>query len=400
MFLKKIVSGLCYQSEKSRTMSENRELIEKRRRISNLKVTELKEELGKRCLKSKGRKHELVKCLKNALNSSFLSEPYETDVQNNGNKSVKKFKWIHSYEHNLTNLNKKIRSMEIAIKQLQKRDGQLKLTLKNLSKLLEDIQQKDKLDTKNEQIIPQLRNNHNKISLKIPASQNKKVLILGDSHGRDLAITLRTQLADIYDIKCIFKPNALFTEVISDYKRLTQGFNKNDFVILIAGSNDAIKKGYLDKNKVLDTFKNLCNTNVVITTIPYWRNRIVLNNIIHNINRNLSSAAVDGNIFKYLDINAILQQNHFTRHGLHLNKFGKKFLCKKLAGVLQSHIACVEPEKINSKITATERTQQQPENTREVGIYPRLPRSDEELQNNFLGKTIIQNSSTNNLTTM
>lgn len=162
------------------------------------------------------------------------------------------------------------------------------------------------------------------------SGSKSKFLILADSHGRNSVHFIQRELSDKYDVQCIFKPNASFENVINDLKSLTRKFTKNDVVVIIAGSNDAIKGATIDSAILNETINNCKNTNLIIVTIPYWENRPVLNRFSYNINLALYNKLRNNHDVKLIDINAIVKSSDFTLHGLHLNKRGKFKLSKVL----------------------------------------------------------------------
>lgn len=68
-----------------------------------------------------------------------------------------------------------------------------------------------------------------------------KILILSDSHGRDLSVTLNNLLNSRFSVQSFFKPNASFEQVTTNINELAKDFNKSDFVVVLAGVNNAIK---------------------------------------------------------------------------------------------------------------------------------------------------------------
>lgn len=96
-----------------------------RKKISELKVKELKLELGMRNIEKSGNKVELISKLKNALDSSYLSEDTEEQIavqSSNGMCKTKRAKqnYINSYQSKIDCLENKIVGLRSIIKRLIK----------------------------------------------------------------------------------------------------------------------------------------------------------------------------------------------------------------------------------------------------------------------------------------
>ncbi|CAH0392024.1 unnamed protein product [Bemisia tabaci] len=163
----------------------------------------------------------------------------------------------------------------------------------------------------------------------------KKVLILSDSHGRNLAQMLKNRLGSNqhFETHSIFKPNALFKNVIEDIGNLTKGFTKNDFVFVIAGSNDLF---YHYESPKYDLFTELCkaarltsHTNLVI---PKLFHRFDVPNYVAITFKRFYDQLILRATKMYNHVSEIdfdyLSRSHFTFRGLHLNTRGKQEIVK------------------------------------------------------------------------
>ena len=68
-------------------------------------------------------------------------------------------------------------------------------------------------------------------------NKTKKVLVLCDEDGAYMGTGLRRILKAV-SVQTIFKPGALFRNIIVDIIKLTKDFTLDDNVIIIGGSND------------------------------------------------------------------------------------------------------------------------------------------------------------------
>lgn len=168
----------------------------------------------------------------------------------------------------------------------------------------------------------------------------KQVLILGDSHARDLAYYLQNLLdSSLFNVFSVCRPGAKLFDVVKDEEVFSKKLCKSDFAILIAGSNDV----HMDSRSVLtkeikekiDDLKS--RTNLIILTLPPrfdkadWRSTIAI------CNRNLcSDSATRG--CKLLGFDTF-KRYHFVSQGQHLNKKGKLLLCKIIMKTVVEFVA-------------------------------------------------------------
>ncbi|KAK9702686.1 hypothetical protein QE152_g29795 [Popillia japonica] len=92
---------------------------------------------------------------------------------------------------------------------------------------------------------PQAIVNKTKTSLVEQASPpgiKRRILIVADSHGRGFTEELR-EMDSIrnYNVLTIFKPNACIENVVENLVPLTEGFNNDDCVIILGGTNNALR---------------------------------------------------------------------------------------------------------------------------------------------------------------
>lgn len=187
--------------------------------------------------------------------------------------------------------------------------------------------------------------------------RKSKVLILADSNGRGCSRILQEELGSRFEVKSFFKPNAKFSDVTRDIGKLGKNHTDEDFIVVLAGSNDFQNNLAHDTLKTLKYIKPDCSefsvdsligvtkhTNVLVGGIPLrfeigGRN---LNEAIKKTNINLykklehlkslgcrNIVTVKRTVFNRLD---------HTRHGLHLNRLGKKKLCNMFAQSIMYHL--------------------------------------------------------------
>jgi hypothetical protein len=164
--------------------------------------------------------------------------------------------------------------------------------------------------------------------------QNKKpsITILGDSNARGIAGELLYQLNYRYKITGHVEPNAGLTEVLKIAKKDLSKLTKMDTIIMVGGSNDFDKNAYRSNLTSLVKFlDDTQNTNIILTEVPI-RNDIgvgyPINEQITNYNKKLQKVI---KCFRHVKLTRVTtNREHFTKHGLHLNRTGKETLSKEI----------------------------------------------------------------------
>ncbi|KAF2881903.1 hypothetical protein ILUMI_24284 [Ignelater luminosus] len=220
-----------------------------------------------------------------------------------------------------------------------------------------------------------------------------RLLILADSHGRDMARLCKNTSSDKFITQCILKPNALFQNVTENISNLTKDSNKRDYVILIAGVNNALKGIKISDETVIETFNQMQKTNLICGTVSYWHGRHILNQFSYEINPTLFNTVqqFSSNV-ELLDSNSILRKQDFTKHGLLLNSNGKNILCTNIihgiqynmefltvtGGVKKNNVFLMKGNLIIVS-PDNEDSQQTSSTISAMHLHPTLPRSENEL---------------------
>jgi hypothetical protein len=194
-------------------------------------------------------------------------------------------------------------------------------------------------------------------------TKNKKsrVLLLADSHGRECSTLLSKNLKN-FDVETFFKPGAPLNEVVNSARDLVKDFNKDDFLIVLGGTNDIEDKTNKHLPQIFDSLNKVVplsqKTNVIINTVPFRFDMPELNSkiketnkLIHNTINNLKTKNAKNLGICFL--NERLKREHYTKHGLHLNQSGKIVLCDRLTEMIEnrfrSPVKVTEPPKLTAK---------------------------------------------------
>lgn len=176
----------------------------------------------------------------------------------------------------------------------------------------------------------QLKTNKNKSK-----KTRDEVLILADSHGRNIS----EYLMEIWpskktQINSIFKRNANFDEVTKDLKKLVKLFGKNDYVVVIGGANDSLGDS---EGQLLSSFKQVIeatrHTNLILAALPYRYHTPELNSRVSFMNMEIEGLVKKSKHATLLTLNYLTRQLH-TKHGLHLNKQGKRKVASMIKDII------------------------------------------------------------------
>ena len=100
-------------------------------------------------------------------------------------------------------------------------------------------------------------------------SVKHKIILIGDSHIRGFANSLKSLLNSDYDLYCILKPGSWSDELLTSATEEINGLSHDDLVIVCSGSND------YELNNFSLTFRNIKkylitnnHTNILVMNIP------------------------------------------------------------------------------------------------------------------------------------
>ncbi|MDR2457634.1 MAG: hypothetical protein LBD41_04050 [Clostridiales Family XIII bacterium] len=152
-----------------------------------------------------------------------------------------------------------------------------------------------------------------------------KILIIGDSHVRDLAGNINSRLSDTFNVMGSIKPNADIEGITSSLHTSEEYFTKKDVIIFCGGTKDISKN---ESRKGLYSLKAFIqrtdNTNVILLRVPLRYDlspESCVDIEVKRFNKRLQSLA---NNFDHVNlVNVSTERIHHTKHGLHLNNKGK-----------------------------------------------------------------------------
>lgn len=172
----------------------------------------------------------------------------------------------------------------------------------------------------------------------------KKILIVADSHGRDMQRILSKCLNDVtVNVTSFIKPGAGMKEIAKGITEKTAHFSQDDVVILMGGTNDIEGNTpfQLTIAQSLESFVPISKkTKVIINCIPQRWDKPELNTDIGQANKFMHNFInkIKNKNSKNISINFLedkLRPHHYNRSGLHLNTEGKKTLCTTILRLLR-----------------------------------------------------------------
>ncbi|CAH1103934.1 unnamed protein product [Psylliodes chrysocephalus] len=152
-----------------------------------------------------------------------------------------------------------------------------------------------------------------------------RIPILSDERGKGLDRELRRCYnGNIrYNIQTISKPAAHLEGVVEDIVALTSNFTLNDYVIIIAGTNNFREKRYPSVKFIYNRLKSI-NTNIIFTTAPR-------NAMDYNVKQCVNNFNNIPKINKYLQ-GKVAMVNILENRG---ELVSKNIICKKIIAEME-----------------------------------------------------------------
>lgn len=168
---------------------------------------------------------------------------------------------------------------------------------------------------------------------------NNRILVLSDSQGKNLYSHLKP-LDNKHNVMVVSKSGATLKQIVNDCLPIITDFTQNDYVVLLAGTNDVdgLSPHHITVHQGLSKLLNMkATTNIIVSDVPYRYDSQNLNDDIWYLNstikRRVNEYRGKQNLI-HCATNEVLQREHFTRHGLHYNQKGKSILAKTFANLI------------------------------------------------------------------
>lgn len=189
--------------------------------------------------------------------------------------------------------------------------------------------------------------------------RKRKVMILSDSHGNNL-YRFMDDVSKKLDFMVVSKPNAKLKHVVREGRPLIEHFTEKDHVIIIAGTNDLQRNEPSQltiRQGLNELFSWDIKTNVTVVEIPFRYDDAHVNDNIfwNNLILKKKIQKYKGNLnLSFLEINSFTHRSFYTRHGLHYNSRGKRFISETIVSQINKN-----EESIHYKTTVNPTIKQQ-----------------------------------------
>lgn len=178
-------------------------------------------------------------------------------------------------------------------------------------------------------------------------SEGRKVLMLTDSHGRNLQTLVQDHLCDV-NVCSFVKPGAKINDVLleNNLESFTRDYTDHDVIVVIGGTNDIdeLSPFQLSMHKAMDKLEKLSSrTNVVLLEIMkrfdmnYDEEIGIANNILYSRCEKIKN----NHRISFVQTNKDLERADYTKHGLHLRVRGKRKLASSLTRIIEDMVGRV-----------------------------------------------------------
>jgi hypothetical protein len=166
----------------------------------------------------------------------------------------------------------------------------------------------------------------------INGTSQHKLLILADSHGRHIGSLVQQKTTA--KVCTYVKPGARFDQVIKEAKVLSSELNKNDHLLVIAGTNN-IETTSIHRltDGIGKLLRDSLHTNLVLATIPMRHDSPNLDLKISQVNAEIENLAKQNPNLKLLPLH-MLPRHLYTIHGVHFNRRGKIRIAEMVTSLL------------------------------------------------------------------
>ena len=140
-----------------------------------------------------------------------------------------------------------------------------------------------------------------------------------------------------YEVSSFVKPGAHMNAITATAGEAVKSLKCDDVVVIWGGSNDISRNNKKDTLKKVNEFvKGNSELNIVLINAPHRHDLIpesCVNKEVVKFNRQMKKIVKPYSNVQLLEAN--LDRNYFSRHGMHLNSKGKEQYSKQLATIVE-----------------------------------------------------------------
>ncbi|KAL1458736.1 hypothetical protein WDU94_008857 [Cyamophila willieti] len=172
-----------------------------------------------------------------------------------------------------------------------------------------------------------------------PKSCPKRILILGDSHCRNLKDLLTKELPSTFHVSLNFKPGGTFHDVAN---LCVTNDPPYEHVIVIAGTNDVCRSIWSSvENAVYVISETFRNSKVHLVLAPPRANYTSMNKYINTFNYHLRWISKKLNNVQCIETQFLFHFDDYAFDNLHFNRSGKIKLCRTIKHAIMNKISTV-----------------------------------------------------------
>jgi lysophospholipase L1-like esterase len=174
-------------------------------------------------------------------------------------------------------------------------------------------------------------------------SENKRVVLIADNHGKDLPTKLTNRLSPDYNVTAQLYPGARLETIVDSAAGIADNLSRKDTMIIMGGSNNFYTRSSPDTVQyLLRELKRFVKSyngrvNIILTTIPYrydLEENMVINKLIAEFNMGVRLISMEANI-PYSEL-WNLERRYHTRHGKHLSRMGKNKYASNIVTLVEN----------------------------------------------------------------
>ncbi|KAG8338556.1 hypothetical protein J6590_000226 [Homalodisca vitripennis] len=173
-----------------------------------------------------------------------------------------------------------------------------------------------------------------KSSTNKPLSDLQNIIIISDSHGRDLSYKVQRRTTSC--VTATVRPGAMLSGVIHDMNEQIKGLTKCGAAVLIGGTNDLEKRSEnLILHDIQQQIQTTLHTNLILATLPLRHDKPELDEKLSYLNSEIEHLAESEDHVFILPLH-LLPRHLYTSHGLHFNNKGKEKISLMIKEIFQN----------------------------------------------------------------
>lgn len=186
-------------------------------------------------------------------------------------------------------------------------------------------------------------------------STDKKLLLCADSHGRDLVWRLN-KFQHTHKAVGFIRPGGRAEQILNNKSIGGENLTNEEILIIMCGTNDvAVNEASKAVEHIENTLKETSMKHcVVLVDLPQRYDLLLewscVNDAVHSTNKQLKDLTKNYSNVSLVESSRAGRQLH-TRHGLHLNSSGKRWLAEKICQAVKNFNG--KPSTTQSSIAAT-----------------------------------------------